>query len=95
MSIRIIPLSEGIFTIGHDKIFIPFDPSIHHLEDRPVGSLLVEIQPFLLQIKNRNILLDTGLGYSLPGGELQLHANLRAHGFEPADIHMVFLSHLH
>jgi glyoxylase-like metal-dependent hydrolase (beta-lactamase superfamily II) len=95
MSIQIIPLSEGIFTIGHDKIFIPFDPQSDILTDRPTGSLLVEIQPFLVKAKGKNILFDTGLGYHLPNGDLQIHANLRQHGLEPADIHMVLMSHLH
>lgn len=95
MSIKIIPLSEGVFTIGHDKIFVPFNPSTDVLTERPTGSLLVEIQPFLIQTKGKNILFDTGLGYSLPNGELQIHANLRQHRLEPADIHMVILSHLH
>lgn len=95
MSITIIPLSEGVFTIGHDKHFVPFDPATDVLEERPTGSLLVDIQPFLVRTKGKNILLDTGLGYSLSNGELQLHANLRFHGIEPADIDMVLLSHLH
>lgn len=95
MSIQIIPLSEGVFTIGHDKQFVPFDPAAHQLLDRPSGSLLVEIQPFLVRTKDKNILLDTGLGYSLSNGEMQLHANLRYHGLEPADIDVVLLSHLH
>lgn len=95
MSIKIIPLSEGAFTIGHDKHLVPFNPAVDILEDRPSGSLLVEIQPFLVSTKDKNILLDTGLGYSLSNGELQLHANLRFHGFEPGDIDMVLLSHLH
>ena len=95
MSIKIIPLSEGVFTIGHDKIFQPFDETRDDLNSRPIGSLLVEIQPFLIQTKGKNILFDTGLGFTLPNGELQLHHNLRNHGFEPADIHMVILSHLH
>ena len=56
MNANIIPLSEGVFTIGGDKIFVPFDESKDVLEDRPIGSLLVEIQPFLVQINKFNIL---------------------------------------
>ncbi len=95
MATKIVPLSEGVFTIGHDKIFIPFDSSMHELNERPVGSLLVEIQPFLIQTKEKNILLDTGLGFTLPSGELQIYANLLANGVAPKDIDMVILSHLH
>ena len=48
-----------------------------------------------MQKGNDLILLDTGLGFNLEGGEMQLHHNLRQHGFEPGDITRVLLSHLH
>jgi len=95
MSIRIIPLSEGVFTIGHDKFFVPFDDTIHELQHRPKGSLLVEIQPFLVQANGKNIIFDTGLGFKNEHGEMQLHVNLKKHHIEPLDIDMVILSHLH
>ena len=95
MNIDIIPLSEGVFTIGHDKVFHPFDVETHELNDRPKGSLLVEIQPFLLKIDSEYILLDTGLGYRLPGGQLQIHENLRKHGVDSRQISKVIMSHLH
>ena len=53
---RIIPLSEGTFTIDKTKLFVPFDESAHDLKERPVGSLLVEIQPFVI-VTSKNILL--------------------------------------
>lgn len=92
---NIFPLSEGVFTIGHDKKFIPFNEEQDELNDRSIGSLLVEIQPFLVQINHQNILFDTGLGYKLPNGELLIHHNIRALGIEPNEIHKVILSHLH
>ena len=95
MSIQVIPLSEGVFTIGHDKVFHSFNQNSDVLTDRPVGSLLVEIQPFLVIIDGVNILFDTGLGFRLPNGILQIHHNLEQHGLSPNDIHKVILSHLH
>ena len=95
MNIDIIPLSEGIFTIGHDKVFHPFDMDLHQLQDRPKGSLLVEVQPFLLKMDSDFILLDTGLGFNLPNGKLQIHENLRKHGIDPRQVTKVILSHLH
>lgn len=92
---QIYPLSEGTFTIGHDKKFIPFNEEKDILEERPVGSLLVEIQPFLVDTGKDLIVLDTGLGFSNADGELQIHANLRQHGYEPEDVTKVLLSHLH
>jgi glyoxylase-like metal-dependent hydrolase (beta-lactamase superfamily II) len=91
---KVIPLSEGSFTIDHTKIFLPFDTAKDDLQQRSRGSLLVEIQPFLVETKNDLILLDTGLGFS-ENGVLQLYHNLAVHGFSPSDITMVLMSHLH
>jgi glyoxylase-like metal-dependent hydrolase (beta-lactamase superfamily II) len=91
---KIFPLSEGNFTIDKTKLFVPFNEEEHELNDRPRGSLLVEIQPFLVQTSKDLILLDTGLGYEVDG-ELQIYRNIRKAGFEPADVTKVLLSHLH
>ncbi|HEY9177473.1 MAG TPA: MBL fold metallo-hydrolase [Flavipsychrobacter sp.] len=91
---EVFPLSEGVFTIGHDKQFVPFDEEKDELNDRPTGSLLVEIQPFLVVTEKDVILLDTGLGYE-KGGALQIHTNLEQHGYKPEDVTKVLLSHLH
>jgi glyoxylase-like metal-dependent hydrolase (beta-lactamase superfamily II) len=92
---QIYPLSEGTFTIGHDKTFIPFNHDEHFLEHRPTGSLLVEIQPFLVDTGKDLLVLDTGLGFSNPDGELQIHHNIRQRGYDPEDVTKVLLSHLH
>lgn len=92
---KIFPLSEGTFTIGHDKNFIPFNEEKDILEERSVGSLLVEIQPFLVDTGKDLVVLDTGLGFNNEQGELQIHANLRALGYEPEEVTKVLLSHLH
>ena len=60
---RIVPLSEGAFTIDKTKEFIPFDPDKDDLQKRTTGSLLVEIQPFLVITEKDVLLLDTGLGF--------------------------------
>jgi len=91
---KVIPLSEGSFTIDHTKIFLPFDTAKDDLQQRSRGSLLVEIQPFLVETRNDLILLDTGLGFS-ENGVLQLYHNLAVHGYSPSDITMVLMSHLH
>ena len=92
---KIFPLSEGVFTVGHDKQFVPFNLSEDELNDRPSGSLLVEVQPFLVVTEKDVIVFDTGLGFSNPDGELQIHANIRSHGYEPSAVTKVLLSHLH
>lgn len=91
---KIIPLSEGTFTIDKTKHFIPFDENEHNLKDRPSGSLLVEIQPFVVITSRDIILLDTGLGFE-KNGTLQLHQNLVNAGINPSEITKVLMSHLH
>ncbi|MCF8450291.1 MAG: MBL fold metallo-hydrolase [Taibaiella sp.] len=92
---EIYPMSEGVFTVGHDKEFVPFDEAAHELTDRPTGSLLVEVQPFLVITARDVIVLDTGLGFNNKEGVLQIHDNLRKHGYEPSMVTKVLLSHLH
>lgn len=91
----IYPLSEGVFTVGHDKHFVPFDAAVHELTDRPTGSLLVEVQPFLVVTKKDVIVFDAGLGFKNKDGILQIHDNIREHGYEPAAVTKVLMSHLH
>ena len=91
---KIIPLSEGTFTIDKTKLFVPFDQEVHDLQARPVGSLLVEIQPFVVITSKDILLLDTGLGFEM-NGKLQIHQNLGNSGINPSDITKVLLTHLH
>jgi glyoxylase-like metal-dependent hydrolase (beta-lactamase superfamily II) len=89
------PLSEGEFTIGFDKIFRPFNPETDELLDRPRGSLLVEVQPFLVVHGKDVMVLDTGLGFHGSSGQLQIYEALARHGYQPSDVTRVLLSHLH
>jgi glyoxylase-like metal-dependent hydrolase (beta-lactamase superfamily II) len=91
---NIIPLSEGTFTVDKTKQFVPFDGQKHQLQNRPTGSLLVEIQPFVITTSDEVLLLDTGLGFKTDG-VLQLHQNLRNNGIDPSRVTKVLLSHLH
>lgn len=92
---KIIPLSEGAFSIDKTKVFVPFNKGNDDLQERALGSLLVEIQPFVIISKKDIILLDTGLGYSNPDGILQIHQNLVDNGINPMDVTKVLISHLH
>src|SRR5687768_6518241 len=92
---KIIPLSEGSFTIDSTKLFVPFDEAKHELQDRPVGSLLVEIQPFAVVTSKDVLLLDSGLGFADHNGELQLYRNLKAAGITPDQVTKVLMTHLH
>src|SRR5882757_3732955 len=92
---KIIPLSEGAFTIDSTKQFIPFDVDKDDLQKRTTGSLLVEIQPFAIITSKDILVIDTGLGFSNKDGSLQLHQNLLDNGINPMDVTKVLLSHLH
>jgi glyoxylase-like metal-dependent hydrolase (beta-lactamase superfamily II) len=92
---KIIPLSEGTFTIDHSKLFIPFNPDADDLQQRNRGSLLVEIQPFVVITSKDVLLLDTGLGFVNENGTLQIHQHLIDHGISPSDVTKVLMSHLH
>ncbi len=92
---KIIPLGEGTFTIDHSKLFIPFNPDADDLQQRNRGSLLVEIQPFVVITSKDILLLDTGLGFVNKNGTLQIHQHLIDHGINPSDVTKVLMSHLH
>lgn len=91
---QIIPLSEGAFTIDKTKVFVPFELEQDDLQARPIGSLLVEVQPFVIITKNDVILIDAGLGF-YKNNQLQLHQNLLDVDIEPKKITKVLMSHLH
>lgn len=92
---KIIALDEGAFTIDRTKRFVPFNLETDDLQQRPKGSLLVEIQPFLVITSNDVLLIDSGLGFTDNEGNLQIHQNLIKHGISPSDITKVLVSHLH
>lgn len=87
-------LYEGSYSVDSSKEFIPFDPEKDDRKDRK-GSLFIHVHPFLIETKNDIILLDTGLGKHDDGGNFVLHNNIRKFGYEPADVTLVLMSHLH
>ena len=93
---KIIPLSEGSFTIDKTKLFVPFNEEKDILNERPTGSLLVEVQPFVVVTSKDVLLLDTGLGFNdTVHGQMQLHANFERAGIKPEQVTKVLMSHLH
>ncbi len=92
---QIIPLSEGAFTIDSTKKFIPFIVGKDDLQQRTVGSLLVEVQPFVIITSKDILLIDAGLGFCNADGTMQIHQNLLDNNINPLDVTKVLLSHLH
>ena len=91
---KALALYEGSYSVDSSKTFIPFDPAIHNPKDRP-ASLFIFVQPFLVETKNDLIVLDTGLGFKGQSGELLIHENIRKAGYDPQDVSLVLMSHLH
>jgi glyoxylase-like metal-dependent hydrolase (beta-lactamase superfamily II) len=92
--LKALALYEGSYSVDSSKTFIPFDPAIHNPKDRP-ASLFIFVQPFLVETKNDLIVLDTGLGFKGQSGELLIHENIRKAGYDPQDVSLVLMSHLH
>jgi glyoxylase-like metal-dependent hydrolase (beta-lactamase superfamily II) len=91
---KIIPLSEGTFTIDKTKVFVPFELEKDSLQSRTSGSLLVEIQPFAIVTSRDILLIDTGLGFA-KDNKLQIYNNLEANNINYQQVTKVLLSHLH
>lgn len=92
--LKVTALHEGSYSVDVSKKFIPFDPLIDKVSERP-ASLFIFIQPFLVKTKEDLILLDTGLGYNNSSGQSVLHQNIRNAGYHPEDVTKVLMSHLH
>lgn len=91
---KVFALNEGFYSVDQSKAFVPFDPLVDDPKSRP-ASIFVHVQPFLVELKNDLILLDTGLGYKNANGELVLHENIRKYGYQPEEVTKVIMSHLH
>jgi glyoxylase-like metal-dependent hydrolase (beta-lactamase superfamily II) len=92
--LQVFTLYEGSYSVAADKKFIPFNPETDDPKSRP-ASLFIHVQPFLVQFKDSLLLFDAGLGYSNEQGQLIIHENIRKAGFDPEDVNMVLMSHLH
>ena len=91
---QVFTLFEGSYSVDITKKFIPFNKDTDNPKDRP-GSLFIHVQPFLIEVNGSLVLIDTGLGYSDAEGNLILHNNIRKAGFDPEDVELVLMSHLH
>jgi glyoxylase-like metal-dependent hydrolase (beta-lactamase superfamily II) len=91
---EIFALGEGSYSVDATKKFIPFNPETDSKRDRP-GSLFIHVNPFLIKTTDDLILLDAGLGYKDTRDELLLHQHIRNAGFDPDEVTLILMSHLH
>ena len=97
-------LSEGHFELfedGHiNRSKRPAHSASSPKDPNDSNSVMVGINPVLVQSEDQNILLDTGLGWGLDAGSgytnvSNVCTNLRIFGLKPEDITHVILTHLH
>jgi glyoxylase-like metal-dependent hydrolase (beta-lactamase superfamily II) len=91
---EIFALGEGSYSVDSSKKFIPFNPQTDNFRERP-GSLFIHVNPFLVKTADDLILFDAGLGFKDTRDELLLHQHIRNTGFEPDEVTLVLMSHLH
>lgn len=87
---KVIPLSEGLYQVDEAKNYTPFSTGMSPAPN----TLHMAIRPFLIQLDDELILLDTGLGDEI-SPDHQIGALLAAHGFAHGQVTKVLLSHLH
>ncbi|WP_234572133.1 MBL fold metallo-hydrolase [Rhodohalobacter sp. 614A] len=97
-------LSEGFFELFEDGTFQKMEPSrLDNLKDDPnIGKFTsaIGIDPLLIQTKEKNIIVDPGLGWGLDAGSSyrntsNIVTNLDIFELTPEDIDIVILTHLH
>src|ERR1700759_5526103 len=93
-TMKIHPLNEGSYSVDASKKFIPFNPEVDSYKDRP-ASFFIQIKPFLVETADDLILLHSGLGYKDTRDELHIHQSIRNLGFDPGEVSLVLMSHLH
>ena len=91
---KIFALGEGSYSVDASKKFIPFNPETDNPKERP-ASLFIHVNPFLVQTATDLILLDAGLGFKDTRDELFIHQHIRNAGFDPEEVTLVLMSHLH
>ena len=85
---KIYPLKDGDFSVDKNKNFT-------YLEDTENDkNLKMAVQPFLIETAGNLILLDAGLGW-VENGIPKIHNNMIKAGFQPKDVKLAMLSHLH
>ncbi len=97
-------LSEGFFELFEDGSFQKMDPSrLDSAGDDPnLGKLTsaLGIDPLLICLNEKNIVVDPGLGWGLDHNSTyrdtsNVVTNLDIFGLKPEDIDLVILTHLH
>jgi len=91
---EVFVLGEGSYSVDSTKKFIPFNPTVDDPRSRP-GSLFIHVNPFLVKTNDELILLDAGLGFKDTHDELLLHQHIINAGFDPDDVTLILMSHLH
>jgi glyoxylase-like metal-dependent hydrolase (beta-lactamase superfamily II) len=96
--IRLTALLDGTATVHTDKMMLFAEPGEVSalLEEHYAGTLYeASINAFIFEIANKKILIDTGAGDLMGPTAGHLLQSLKAAGFEPGDIDILLLTHIH
>ncbi len=89
-------LSDGVLERGHEMMNgVPESEAQEHLATAFRSAFLLSINAFLLRIRDRTVLVETGSGKYLGPEAGKLQSNLQAAGVSPNHIDAVLLTHMH
>lgn len=86
LQMKIIPLSQGTFSVDKKKIFHPIN------EKNAEQGLIMEVRPFVAVTARDVVLLDVGLSQE---DAPKITERLEQNGIQPSQVTKILLSHLH
>src|SRR5262249_38662217 len=94
--IDVTPLSDGVLTTSLDVVLDLDRGEAERLSGKKIGDPVpIAVNAFLLKLRGKLVLVDTGSGNTMGPTLGKLPANLRALGVAPDAIDVILLTHLH
>jgi glyoxylase-like metal-dependent hydrolase (beta-lactamase superfamily II) len=94
--IEVTTISDGVLTTSLDVVLKLERAEKERLSGKKVGDPVpISVNAFLLRLKGKYALVDTGSGNTMGPTLGRVPENLRAAGVTPEEIATIFLTHLH
>ena len=94
--IEVTPISDGVLQTSLDVVLKLDRAEKEKLSGKKVGDPVhISVNAFLLKMKGRYALIDTGSGNTMGPTLGRVPESLRAAGVAPEQIDLIFLTHLH
>ncbi len=95
-NIEVTPISDGVLQTSLDVVLKLDRAEKERLSGKKVGDPVhISVSAFLLKMKDRYALVDTGSGNTMGPTLGRVPESLRAAGVTPEQIELIFLTHLH